>query len=142
MYFGCIGDWAASRDAAQQALALTEGLGADMQSGFQLTLIATNALYTSEYANTRAWMATVRSRAERAGNVQQLGWACNVVSVADLHQGLYVDAVALSAQGRQIFLCERDLVSLIIAEGVQCAALAHAVSGMDDALRPLRVPPI
>jgi len=134
MYFGCIGDWAASRDAAQRALALTEGLGADMQSGFQLTLIATNALYTSEYANTRAWMATVRSRAERAGNVQQLGWACNVVSVADLHQGLYVDAVALSAQGRQIFLCERDLVSLIIAEGVQCAALAHA-GRMDDALQ-------
>ena len=133
MYFGCVGDWDASLDAAERALALTERLGADMQSGFELTLIATNALYTSDYTKARAWMETVRSRAERAANVQQIGWACNVVSVAELHQERYNQAIDLSERARQIFLVERDLVSLIIAEGVQCAALARS-GRMNEAL--------
>ena len=125
MYLACIGDWQGCLAASQRALAITEALGADMQSGFQLTLIATNALYTSEYANTRAWMETVRQRAERSANVQQLGWASNVVSVIHLHQGDYAGAIDRSERARQIFLVERDLISLIISEGIQCAALAR-----------------
>ena len=120
------GSWGASLEAAQRALALTEPLNADMQSGFQLTLLATNALYTSDYVSTRTWMDTVRGRAVRASNVQQQGWACNVVSVADLHQGRHDLALSGAARGRAIFEAERDLVSLIIAEGVCCAALTRS----------------
>lgn len=137
LYYGCIGDWDASEDAARRALELTERLGAHMQSGFEQTLIASNALYTSEYATARQLMHTVRTRAERSANVQQLGWSCNVVSVADLHQRRFAEAVALSEQSRQIFMAERDLVSLIIAEGVQCAALAHA-GQLDEAVAGAR----
>lgn len=133
MYFGCIGDWSASLDAEQRALEFTERLGAHAQSGFQLTLIATNALYTSEYAKTRAWMATVGQRAERSANVQQQGWTCNVLSVADLHQALYADAIERSERARQIFLVERDRISLIISEGVHCAALCR-LGRMPEAL--------
>lgn len=133
MYHGCTGDWAASYRAAQQALALTEPLGAHTQSGYQLTLVATNALYTSDYACTRARMATVLERAQAAANVQQEGWACNVVAVADLHQGRYADAIARTERSRQIFLVERDLVSLIIGEGIQCASWARS-GRMDRAL--------
>ena len=125
MYHGCLGDWAASLDAEQRALACTEPLHAHAQSGFQLTLLATNALYTSEYDKTRAWMATVGQRAERSANRQQQGWACNVLSVADLHQAQYTQAFARAEQARQIFLVERDRISLIIADGVQCAALCR-----------------
>lgn len=133
MYHGCRGDWDASQDAAKRALALTEPLGAHTQSGYQLTLIATNALYTSEYALARARMATVLERAEAAANVQQEGWACNVVAVADLHQGRYAEAIAKSERSRQVFLVDRDLVSLIISAGIQCAAWARS-GRMDRAL--------
>jgi class 3 adenylate cyclase len=126
MYHGCAGDWDASLHAAQQALEQTERLRAYTQSGYQWTLIATNALYTGDYADARAWMATVLARAQASANVQQEGWACNVVSVADLHQCRYADAIERSERGRQIFLQERDLVSLIISEGVQCAAWTQA----------------
>ncbi|HWK82875.1 MAG TPA: AAA family ATPase [Caldimonas sp.] len=133
MYCGCIGDWRGSLEASQRALSITEALGADMQSGFQLTLIATNALYTSEYSKTRAWMLTVRQRAERSANVQQLGWASNVVSVIHLHQEDYDKAIELSERAKQIFLVERDLISLIISEGVQSAALARS-GAIEEAL--------
>jgi tetratricopeptide (TPR) repeat protein len=112
-----------------------------MLSGRQFTIIATNALYTSEYANTRAWMDVVRTRAERLSNVQQLGWSGNVVSVADLHQGRYAQAIEGAERSREIFLQERDLISLIISEGVRCAALCHsgrmaeALEGADRALQ-------
>lgn len=133
MYFGCIGDWERSLRATYEALDLTERIGAHMQSGFQLTLIATNALYTSEYAKTRAWIETVRTRAALMANEQQLGWACNVGAVADLHQSRYADAIALTDRSRQIFVVERDLISLSIAEGVQCRALAR-LGRLDEAL--------
>lgn len=133
MYHACRGRWVDSRHAVDEALARTERLRADTQSGFQLTLAATNALYTSDYAEARGWMRTVHARAERAANVQQIGWSLNVTAVADLHQGRLDDALARSAQAREIFLRERDLVSLIISEGVQCAALARACR-FDEAL--------
>jgi len=133
MYHGCTGNWEASQDAAQRALALTEPLGAYTQSGYQLTLLATNALYTGDYAFTRARMSLVLERAESVANVQQEGWACNVVAVADLHQGRYPDAIARSERSRQVFLAELDLVSMIIAEGIQCAAWARS-GRMDRAL--------
>jgi class 3 adenylate cyclase/tetratricopeptide (TPR) repeat protein len=125
MYYGCIGDWQASLHAEQRALAFTEALGAHAQSGFQFTLIATNALYTSEYENTRTWMAIVGERAERSSNVQQQGWANNVVAVVDLHQGRFAEAMERSERARQLFLVERDRISLIISEGIQCAALCR-----------------
>lgn len=139
MYFGCIGDWDASLEAEQRALSFTEELGAHAQSGFQLTIIATNALYTSEYAKTRAWMKIVWEHAERSVNVQQQGWTHNVLSVADLHQAHYGEALLRSERARQIFLVERDRISLIISEGVQCVALcrlgrmAEAIVGADRA---------
>jgi len=126
LYLGCIGNWTGALDAVERALDITERLGADMQSGFQFALIATNALYTSEYDKARRWMKTVESRAERSANVQQLGWACNIMSVADLHQGAFDSAIERSERARKIFLVERDLVSLIISEGIQCAALARS----------------
>ena len=126
LYLGCIGDWKGALDAVERALDITERLGADMQSGFQYALIATNALYTSEYDKARRWMKTVESRAERSANVQQLGWACNIMSVADLHQGSFDSAIERSERARKIFLVERDLVSLIISEGIQCAALGRS----------------
>jgi len=126
LYLGCIGNWTGALDAVERALDITERLGADMQSGFQFALIATNALYTSEYDKARRWMKTVEARAERSANVQQLGWACNIMSVADLHQGAFDSAIERSERARKIFLVERDLVSLIISEGIQCAALARS----------------
>lgn len=131
IYHGCLGDWHASREACRHGLEITDALGAYMLSGRQLTIIATNALYTSDYADTRAWMHIVRSRAERLSNVQQLGWSGNVVSVADLHQGRYSEAIALAEQAREIFVREHDPISLTISEGVRCAALAR--SGRLDA---------
>ena len=49
--------------ACDRGLALTDSLGAYMLSGRQLTIVATNALYTSDYQKTRAWMDTMRQRA-------------------------------------------------------------------------------
>lgn len=133
IYHGCLGDWSASLDASRRALAITDALGAYMLSGRLLTIVATNALYTSEYAKTRAWMETMRSRAERLANVQQVGWSGNVVSVADLHQGRYGQAIENAERARDIFLVEHDRISLTISEGVRCAALCRS-GRMDEAL--------
>lgn len=133
IYHGCLGDWHASLAASRRGLEITDALGAYMLSGRQLTVIATNALYTSDYADTRAWMHIVRTRAERLANVQQIGWSGNVVSVADLHQGRYAEAIARAEQSREIFLREHDPISLTISEGVRCAALAR--SGQLEAAR-------
>lgn len=133
IYQGCVGDWQASREACRRGLEITDALGAYMLSGRQLTIIATNALYTSDYADTRAWMHVVHTRAERLSNVQQLGWSNNVLSVAELHQGRYAEAITLAEQAREIFVRERDTISLTISEGVRCAALAR--SGRLDAAR-------
>lgn len=134
MYHACAGQWDASLEAARKALALTERLNADMQSGFELTLIASNALYTSDYGRSRECMGTVRRRAERSSNLQQLGWSHNVIAVADLHQRHYDLALEGSWRAHNIFDVERDLVSLIISEGVQCAALARS-DRIDEALK-------
>lgn len=133
IYQGCRGDWDASRAACDRGLALTDSLGAYMLSGRQLTIVATNALYTSDYQKTRAWMDTMRQRAERLSNVQQVGWSGNVVSVADLHQQRHEEAVEKALRSRAIFLQERDPISLTISEGVRCAALAR-LGRMDEAL--------
>lgn len=126
MVHGCRGDWPASGEAELRALSFTEPLGAHVQSGFQYTLLATNALYTSDYARSRAWMKTVAERAERTANPQQQGWSLNVVAVADLHQGRLDQAAHGASQARRIFLRERDGISLIISDGVLCAALSRA----------------
>jgi class 3 adenylate cyclase len=133
LYYGCLGDWERSREAADRALEQTLPIRADTQSGFQYTLIASNALFTSDYDDTRRWMAEVELMATRAGNVQQQGWCCNVVGVAELHQAHYDDAIALTRRSRALFLAERDTVSLIIAEGVLSNALARA-GRLDEAL--------
>lgn len=133
LYHACGGNWDASNEAANQALDFTERLGASTQSGFQFTLLATNGLYVGRYAASRQWMSVVRQRALRQSNVQQQGWAFNVVSVADLHQGRWDDAIAGAQNGKNIFNRERDLVSLIISEGVLCAALMGAGMRADAA---------
>lgn len=134
IYHGCLGDWQASLQACRRGLALTDAQGAYMLSGRQLTIIATNALYTSDYDDTRNWMETMRLRAQRLSNVQQVGWSGNVVSVADLHQGRYADAITRAERSRDIFVRNPDPISLTISEGVRCAALARS-GQMADALR-------
>lgn len=126
MYHGCIGDWDASQDAARRALALTEQLGAHMQSGFEHTLLAANALYMSEYETTRTAMALVRSRALLSANTQQASWSLTIVAVAELHQGRLAEAIALGEESLRSAVGAHDRVSQVIADGVCCAALARS----------------